>query len=313
MPLNGAGQPFITRHYDITPANATDTTATVTFYATQAEFDAYNIYVAGLPIAYNLFPANPAGNTTGIRVYQYHGSYGGGGLFDYSGEIEIVTPTVVWNAANSRWEMTINVSGFCGFFIGTIPNVPLPVTLLTFSGYRNGNHNLLKWTTVSEFNNLGFQVERSTDGLNYTPIGFVNSLAVNGNSNIVLNYTFIDNNIAGSKQYYRLRQTDTYGREKLSNVVLIKGPRPTLLSIGGLYPNPANDIVNVVVDAPNHDEITLVITDVNGRLLKQQDATVESGSNTIAVDITKFVNGSYFVKIICRSDCKTQVSKFVKQ
>jgi uncharacterized protein YjdB len=313
MPVNGAGQPFIKRHYDITPASTSDSTATVTFYATQAEFDEYNIYVGGLPIAYNLFPANPGGSTTGIRVYQYHGSFGGGGLFDYSGDIEIITPTVVWNSVNSRWEMTINVNGFCGFFIGTIPNVPLPVTLLTFSGYRNGNHNLLKWTTASEVDNLGFQVERSSDGLNYTSIGFVNSLAPNGNSNALLNYTFIDNNISGSKQYYRLRLVDIYRREKLSNVILIKGNRPTLLSIDGLYPNPANNIVNVIVDAPNHDEVTLLVTDVNGKLLMKQEAVVESGVNTIPVNITRFVNGSYFVKIICRSNCVTQVKKFIKQ
>ncbi len=192
-------------------------------------------------------------------------------------------------------------------------STPLPVSLFTFSGYRESNHNILKWSTVSEQNNRGFQPERSTDGVNYSPIGFVNSLAPSGNSNVSLNYTFTDNNFSGNRQYYRLRQVDLDGREKISTVVLIKGIKPSVLTIGGLFPNPARTEMNIIIDAPNHDEIIIQMLDMNGTLVKQKNAIVETGSNTIPVDITSLVNGTYLLKVSCQSNCGPVTSKFVKQ
>ncbi len=191
--------------------------------------------------------------------------------------------------------------------------IPTPVSLLAFSGYREANHNLLKWTTASEQNNKGFQIERSTDGTNYSSIGFVNSRAANGNSSSLLQYTFNDNNLSGSKQYYRLRQIDIDNREKLSNIILIKGQRPTVLALSGLFPNPASNILNMIVDAPAGDDVELMITDINGRLIKQQSAPVEAGTNTIAIDISRFASGTYTIQLTCKSNCKTLTGKFVKQ
>jgi len=74
IPADGTGEPYIARHYDLTPAsNPATSTATITLYATQAEFDAYNAYLTANSLAFRPFPSNPAGNTSVIRVRQYHG------------------------------------------------------------------------------------------------------------------------------------------------------------------------------------------------------------------------------------------------
>ena len=75
-----------------------------------------------------------------------------------------------------------------------MPSGTLPVTLLSFRGYKDGSRNQLRWTTTTELNNRGFEVQRSTDGINYSVIGFVNSIALFGNSSSDLDYTFTDNN-----------------------------------------------------------------------------------------------------------------------
>lgn len=85
------------------------------------------------------------------------------------------------------------MSGFSQFAVGGQSNLSLPVTLLSFSGYKDGSRNQLSWTTGTEINNRGFDVQRSADGINYTSIGFVNSLATGGNSNDQLSYRFTDN------------------------------------------------------------------------------------------------------------------------
>jgi hypothetical protein len=198
-------------------------------------------------------------------------------------------------------------------WVQTIPLVSLPADILSFSGYKSGTVNKLQWTTTSEQNNRGFEVQRSLDGVNYNAIGFVNSLAAGGNSSSQLDYGFIDNNVTGDRQYYRLRMVSLNNSSKLSNIVLIKGDRPLTLMIDGLFPNPANSVVNVLIGSPGHDKVTLLVTDMLGKTVVQQVTEVETGSNTIPLDISRLANGTYMVKLICSSNCEGVVGKFVKQ
>jgi len=186
---------------------------------------------------------------------------------------------------------------------------------VNFSGYKSGSKNVLKWTTSSEQNNTGFEIQRSTDGVNYSVIGFVSTLASGGNSSTELSYTFDDNSpVVSKRNYYRLNQKDIDGRSKMSNVVLINGDKPTIIGIGGIFPNPASTTVNVLIDAPRRDDVTVVLMDVLGKTIKQKVVNVEIGSNTVPVEISSLAKGSYLVKVLCKSsDCETAVSKFAKQ
>lgn len=204
------------------------------------------------------------------------------------------------------------MSGFSEFGVGGKSNVSLPVTLLSFSGYKDGSRNQLSWTTASEINNRGFDVQRSTDGINYTSIGFVSSLAAGGNSNDKLSYRFTDNTPAGVKQYYRLRQEDFDGRNKLSNIVLINGAKPVNVAIDGLFPNPARSVLNVLVSAPERTRLTLLVTDMAGRTLSQKVVSAETGSNTIQLDINNLASGTYMVRVVCEDGCQPVPAKFVK-
>jgi Secretion system C-terminal sorting domain len=192
--------------------------------------------------------------------------------------------------------------------------ITLPVNLLNFSGYKSGGKNVLNWTVSNEINNKGFDVLRSMDGVNYSSVGFVNSQAIGGVSNSELHYTFDDNSPVGKKQYYRLNQVDIDGKSKLSNIVMITRERTTTLLIGGLFPNPTRDKINVIIEAPQRDKVTVMITDMGGKIVKQQLENVDVGSNTVPVDVAKLASGSYLVKLICQSsDCETATGKFNKQ
>jgi hypothetical protein len=314
IPVNGT-TPYLTRHYDITPAtNPSTATATLILYFTPAEAIIYNNNSTG----YRPLPVNNGDNVSYVRVHHYHGNNGGGGIFDYPGARDVLIPSsVIWNSANGWWELTVNVTGFSGDFITTELNPSLPVTLLSFSGYRQGGANILKWTTATEQNNLGFEIQRSTDGIQYNVIGFVNSLATAGNSNSSLNYSFTDNNPAG-KQFYRMRQLDIDQHSKLSSIVLIKGEKPVTLSIDGLFPNPATMQVNVIIASPTRDKLKMLLIDMTGRTVTQKVVNVETGSNTIPLDISGLSKGSYIVKLVCTGEpvdmnCNNLAGKFVKQ
>jgi hypothetical protein len=190
----------------------------------------------------------------------------------------------------------------------------LPVSLLNFSGYKSVGKNTLKWTTSSEQNNRGFEIQRSSDGVNYGPIGFVNSQAIGGTSSTNLSYSFDDNNPSGQKQYYRLKQQDLDGNSKLSNIVLITRDKPTSLSLAGLFPNPTREKLNVIIETPQRDRVTVVVTDMTGKIVKQQLETVDVGSNTVLLDVARLASGSYLVKLVCQSgDCQMNAAQFNKE
>ncbi len=174
----------------------------------------------------------------------------------------------------------------------------LPVSMASFSGYRERNSNKLSWTTVNENNNSGFEVQRSQDGVSFTAIGFVPTQAAGGNSSSELNYQFSDNTLTGNSHFYRLRQVDFDSRSKLSSVVRILGEKPLSLTIDAVFPNPASTMVNVQVNAPANHHATLIVTDIAGRIMKQQAITVETGSNTIPVDISRLPRGPYMLKLV---------------
>ncbi|MBS1585058.1 MAG: T9SS type A sorting domain-containing protein [Bacteroidetes bacterium] len=118
-------QPYLTRHFDITPdSNAANATATVTLYAYQSEFDAYNA-VAG-PAGYPLLP-NYATDNGNIRITAFHGT--GTKPGNYTGAEELIVPaSVTWDTAGNWWVMSFPVTGFSGYYIHTGGNFPLAVS-----------------------------------------------------------------------------------------------------------------------------------------------------------------------------------------
>jgi hypothetical protein len=96
------------------------------------------------------------------------------------------------------------------------PPVPLPIELISFEGISKNTYNYLFWKTASEYNNDYFTIEKTLDGINFTPIANINGA---GNSNMVLNYDYIDYNIINTITYYRLKQTDYDGKYEYSNII----------------------------------------------------------------------------------------------
>jgi hypothetical protein len=194
---------------------------------------------------------------------------------------------------------TVTISGLTNFSKYALSNVgsPLPVSLLSFSGYKDGSRNQLRWVTASETNNSGFEVQRSSDGINYSSLGFVNSLAIGGNSQSQLKYSFIDANPTGLKQYYRLKQMDIDGRSTLSNILLIQGDKPTAFEIASVYPNPSRGQVTVLLNAPENKAVTIRLIDLTGRTLQTKQINALAGNSSIPFDISNLAKGQYLISV----------------
>ncbi len=178
---------------------------------------------------------------------------------------------------------------------------PLSVKLESFTATRQGQTALLEWATVSEQNNKGFGIERSTDGRVWTNIGFVKSQCDNGNSNFKLSYNFTDEAPLNGQSYYRLKQTDRDGKYEYSQVRMLKfdGEKSILL-----YPNPAKDQVNII--GLQGDE-QIAVYDVTGRLMVSQ----KTEGATVSVGLGNLDDGVYQIKVI-EQDGSTSGYKVIK-
>jgi trimeric autotransporter adhesin len=314
VPVYG-GKPYVQRHYEITPAtNPTTATGRVTLYFTQAEFDNYNAHAgstADLPNA----PGDNIGKAA-LRVEKRNGQTNNGTGFpgSYTGTRTLITPGVAnvnWNATALRWEVTFDITsgGWSGFFVHTFTAI-LPVNLLSFSGLITGNDVQVKWQTGSEADNDHFEVERSIDGINYTTVG----LRPGNNGVGVRNYDLIDAGAAAlpvNKLFYRLKIVETGGRIAYSNVVVIfltkKGGFVT-----GILPNPFGTTLSITINAPKNGKMNMTVVDAAGRVVAQQQTTVNKGFSTQTVnDAAKLGAGVY--SLLVEFDGETSVHKVVKQ
>ena len=179
----------------------------------------------------------------------------------------------------------------------------LPVSFGNLSIHQDNQHLRLDWTTHTESNNSGFEVQRSVSGSsNFRKIGFVDSKAKNGNSQTDLQYTFTDALLeSGHAYYYRLKQIDLDGKSALSAVVHAPANFwPTEIM---LYPNPSSGFVNVKMGTQGTTTVELL--DHAGRVVRKLD-------NVAGVaDLTGLPQGLYTVKFKYHSSGREEVRRLI--
>lgn len=291
--------PYVQRHYDIEPAtNPATSTGTITLYFTQTEFDDYNT-------ARGLYPALPTGPSDAagiaeVRFTQYHGT--GTAPGNYTGTAELIDPAdanIVWNATLSRWEITFDVTGFSGFYLhSSFGGGILPVNLISFSGFSNGNYNKILWTTSAEQNSDYFDLERSTDGADFTRVATIKAQT---NSSSDKNYTYNDQKGSSNVYYYRLKMVDIDSKFKYSPVIVVDGKQNDMVRS---YPNPAKGTLTISVSDLRLLKTNMRFVDMSGRLVR----TVQLTKLQQPVDINSMDRGLYIIQFADGS-----FTKFLKQ
>ena len=189
----------------------------------------------------------------------------------------------------------------------------MPVKLLDFTGTKEGVANLLKWRTATESNNRGFELQRSTNSSAFSTLGFVPTKAASGNSTAELSYQYTDKKPFATGSYYRLKQVDFDGKFSYSNIVFIKGEPITELVLTSLYPNPTNQLLNVMLETPKAQKVQMVIADLAGKTMLQQSLQLVKGVNNKTMNVATLAKGTYIVKVVCADGCERAVRKFVKE
>jgi hypothetical protein len=139
----------------------------------------------------------------------------------------------------------------------------LPVELLDFTATKIEKTVELNWQTASERNNVGFEIERSSNDQNWEVIGFVEG---RGNSFETQDYSFIDTAPNIGNNYYRLKQVDFDGHYEYSSIrhILFTANNKSALSI---YPNPNGGQFTVGINNPDGKRAVVQLFTSSGALI----------------------------------------------
>jgi hypothetical protein len=189
---------------------------------------------------------------------------GGTGTAEYTGNDGTI---------NGPWTITNGSSG---------PNSSLlPVTFISFTGKSNGNSIALSWSTAEEINNNFFEVQKSTDGVNF--ITLANEPA-NGNHS----YSYTDGAFT-QRSYYRLKQVDLNGNYTFYTILEFN-PESNLELV--VSPNPAADNNFTISFNSLSSTISMKLQDANGKEIYSKST---SNGMIDGAELPVLVPGVYYV------------------
>lgn len=161
---------------------------------------------------------------------------------------------------------------------------------------------VLSWQTTSETNNAGFEILRSVNGAQFTPVGYVTSSSLNGEG---ASYTYIDHQPFPGKSFYRLKMLDQTGEFSYSDIKIIQLNQTAEIQI---FPNPVKDVLNIL-SGRRFENAQLSILNATGQ--SQMKQTI-NGSGSLPVNVTKLLPGMYFIEILERNGNTIRLP-FIKQ
>lgn len=246
------------------------------------------------------------------------GSYNGTTFLTFSTTLSSGTASTVYvpitNAAGNLGFIEIQFDGAGGFTVGTNNtgiattagdvvagdcgslDGALPVALTNFDAATRNKDIALTWATSSELNNHGFEIQRSSDGINFYKLGWVEGA---GTVESIMNYGYADSNVRPNVMYYyRLKQMDLDGSFEFSPVISAKVSSDKIIDIGDVYPNPAsNGSINLEISTQQTSELTYELINALGQTILSQTETIAPGLNNISIATANLSNGNYFLKI----------------
>jgi hypothetical protein len=171
----------------------------------------------------------------------------------------------------------------------------VPVELTSFTAVTFGNDVTLNWTTATELNNYGFEIQRMRLTNEYTTVGFV---AGSGTTTEARNYTFVDADLSSGNYTYRLKQIDFDGTFAYSDEVNVEITSPVQFELAQNYPNPFNPSTTIRFSLPQNSNVTLKVYNALGQEVSTLiNRVMDAGAHSINFDASMMNSGIYFYRL----------------
>ncbi len=193
-----------------------------------------------------------------------------------------------------------------------VPGSPLPVKWISVSAKQDRDNIVVNWT-VAEQNVQSYNVEVSTDGVDFKRIDVVKA---KGESGSTLSYQYIHEHGQQLLKdqavlYYRLTSMDQDGNTDESQKVSVFAEQSGK-EVVAVYPNPFTNTLSLTIQGKTNAQLSIDIYDLQGRLISSASSRLLNGTNTIPVEgIQSLETGIYFLKTTVNG--VTTTSKIIKQ
>ena len=266
VPAVGNGNTGIYRRYLVEPTNNDALDATLRFYYDESELN-------GIPESnLSLFKSLTGADSTW---------------------------TLAGGTVNSS-ENYVELAALNNFSYWTLAdlNNPVPVELTSFNANVVNNVVNLTWTTATELNNSGWDVERKSISVKndqWIKVGFVKG---SGSSTEAKNYLFKDENVTSGKYSYRLKQIDFDGSVSYSFNTEISITGPDKFELYQNYPNPFNPETVIKFEIPTSSFVNLSVYNLIGeKVATLKNENVEQGSHSIKFSGSNLPSGVYIYRL----------------
>ena len=179
----------------------------------------------------------------------------------------------------------------------------LPVVWTPLKGYYSQGKTFLTWSSLQESNSSHFEIQRSSDGVNFQYVGKVMALS---SSDKVVEYGFNDTKTNEGVNYFRVKYHDNDGNFQFSNT-LVLNVRIRGINITAIYPAPFVDKVHVTVSSEMRTTGTITLYDNTGKPLISRQQNLHKGVTTIILDkLDNLARGTYIIRVQAGETIVTQ-------
>ncbi len=246
---------------------------------------------------FNVTGAVPVGQQLVVEIFTPDGQTLGNGFFIGSNAAGQTGPSYI-QAAACGLPTPGDLAGI-GFpnmhiIMSVTGDEVIPVELTSFTAKAGNGNVVLNWSTATETNNHGFEVQRNS-GNGYVGVGFISGF---GTTTEIQNYSFVDKNVEIGNYTYRLKQVDLDGSFNYSNEVNVEIIAPAEFGLAQNYPNPFNPSTKISFGLAVDSKVKISVYNLLGEqvaILLNSDLTV--GNHNVTFDAKNLNSGVYFYKL----------------
>jgi photosystem II stability/assembly factor-like uncharacterized protein len=180
----------------------------------------------------------------------------------------------------------------------------VPVELTSFTAEAMDQKVILRWTTATELNNNGFEIQRKVAESDFATVGFVRGEGTTTNQR---EYSYIDKDLADGKYFYRLKQVDYNGTYEYSDVIEVDVRSLNEYTLEQNYPNPFNPATTIGYVLREKTNAKLILLNAIGEeVAVLVNGEQDKGFHKIDFNASTLASGVYFYRLQAGSFVQTR-------